>query len=802
MSRGTKKVKWTDQMNKDLLECKRNALGLGASDKAPRKMNGRRKGYIENLRDQAARLEKFEGHNSARNIDKNSSNIDTDELLSSGSSQTPTSAEYNQNNENERSQNANLPPTFRLDLHTPTPPQASREPIDEGSDEMNETISMEVPGSLPDYIPVYSPETIVWGQSSGAPISINSSVIVNAYNEITTWRKNTFLVPYGKIGRDFIDQLTKHLNDWNNRSECQHIALKAFFVLLAIGFQKPSKTSKSKDHQECLGKRLALWKNGNIEELIREGRTIQRRLVQFHRKKDAPQNTAKVFAKLVMEGQINSALRYLTKSDCGGVLSLTDDVMRQLQEKHPNAQPAKLGSLLFGPAEDVHESIYSEITGGMIREAALRTKGAGGPSNVDAHGFQRILASKSFKKSSSDLCDALALLTRRLYTEYTDPMTIEPILASRLIPLDKGKSETDAVMLVDASNAFNSVNRAAALPNIRVLCPTLAPFVINTYRLPARLFVERGKELVSAEGTTQGDPLAMSMCALSLQPLISRLQAATQVNQCWFADDATGCGSLDDVRQWWDTLQSSGPDLGYFPNAVKCWLVTKPEKEESARKIFEGTGINITTEGRKHLGAALGSRPHLEQYVDSKVDEWVGQVTKLAEFSVSQPQASYAAYTFGLKHRWTYFLRTLPDIEDLLLPLERAISDTLIPSLTGRTCTQTERDLLALPVRFGGLGITNPAGEASLEFTASTKVCGPLAEQIKQQTHELPCDDAVQEAQQEARREKNEYLKSRCAEVKSSLPVNMLRAVDLATQKGASSWLTVLPLLIYKIHER
>ncbi|XP_048582339.1 uncharacterized protein LOC5520811 isoform X2 [Nematostella vectensis] len=349
-------------------------------------------------------------------------------------------------------------------------------------------------------------------------------------------------------------------------------------------------------------------------------------------------------------------------------------------------------------------------------------------------------------------------------------------------------------MLVDASNAFNSVNRAAALHNIRVLCPTLAPFVINTYRLPARLFVAGGKELVSAEGTTQGDPLAMSMYALSLQPLISRLQAATQVNQCWFADDATGCGSLDDVRQWWDTLQSSGPDLGYFPNAVKCWLVTKPEKEESARKIFEGTGINITTEGRKHLGAALGSRPHLEQYVDSKVDEWVGQVTKLAEFAVSQPQASYAAYTFGLKHRWTYFLITLPDIEDLLLPLERAISDTLIPSLTERTCTQAERDLLALPVRFGGLGITNPADEASLEFTASTKVCGPLAEQIKQQTHELPCDDAVQEAQQEARREKNEYLKSRCAEVKSSLPVNMLRAVDLATQKGTSSWLTVLPL--------
>jgi len=40
---------------------------------------------------------------------------------------------------------------------------------------------------------------------------------------------------------------------------------------------------------------------------------------------------------------------------------LTDDVMAQLKEKHPNPQPAKLGSLLFGPIDDeVPETLYSE----------------------------------------------------------------------------------------------------------------------------------------------------------------------------------------------------------------------------------------------------------------------------------------------------------------------------------------------------------------------------------------------------------------------------------------------------------
>ena len=37
--------------------------------------------------------------------------------------------------------------------------------------------------------------------------------------------------------------------------------------------------------------------------------------------------------------------------------------------------------------------------------------------------------------------------------------------------------ETDAVLLIAASNAFNALNRATILHNIRVLCPTLATYV-------------------------------------------------------------------------------------------------------------------------------------------------------------------------------------------------------------------------------------------------------------------------------------------------------------------------------------
>jgi len=74
--------------------------------------------------------------------------------------------------------------------------------------------------------------------------------------------------------------------------------------------------------------------------------------------------------------------------------------------------------------------------------------------------------------------------------------------------------------------------------------------------------------------------------------------------------------------------------------------------------------INVTVQGQRHLFAAIGSREYVEEYVNDKVTSWISEIAKLAEFAVTQAQPSYAAYTFGLKHRWTYFLRTLPDIQD------------------------------------------------------------------------------------------------------------------------------------------
>ena len=115
-----------------------------------------------------------------------------------------------------------------------------------------------------------------------------------------------------------------------------------------------------------------------------------------------------------------------------------------------------------------------------------------------------------------------------------------------------GDNECEAAILVDASNAFNCINRQAALHNISMLCPSFSLILQNTYGAPVHLFVVGEGEIPSTEGTTQGDPLAMAMYALAVVPLIRRLRMVVPgASQAWFADDATAVGSLSMLLTWW-----------------------------------------------------------------------------------------------------------------------------------------------------------------------------------------------------------------------------------------------------------
>ena len=91
--------------------------------------------------------------------------------------------------------------------------------------------------------------------------------------------------------------------------------------------------------------------------------------------------------------------------------------------------------------------------------------------------------------------------------------------------------------------------------------------------------------------------------------------------------------------------------------------------------------------------------------------------------------------SLGLTSKWTYLARTIPDIEDLLQPLEDAIRQQFLPSLTGQVTFGDA--LMALPVRLGGLGVINPSRQSTAHNNMSKKITAPLVALILQQSHVL-----------------------------------------------------------------
>ena len=96
-------------------------------------------------------------------------------------------------------------------------------------------------------------EENIWNADSG----VVKNKFDEMYNKVVNWRKSLFLLPSGSTGKRFIEEMARLKNSWTFRLEQDTIAMKALTVLLTLLLQKTSLTSKSKDNEETLKRRLS-----------------------------------------------------------------------------------------------------------------------------------------------------------------------------------------------------------------------------------------------------------------------------------------------------------------------------------------------------------------------------------------------------------------------------------------------------------------------------------------------------------------------------------------------------------------
>ena len=258
---------------------------------------------------------------------------------------------------------------------------------------------------------------------------------------------------------------------------------------------------------------------------------------------------------------------------------------------------------------------------------------------------------------------------------------------------------------------------------------------------------------------------------------------------------AASGGKLRDIKEWWDQLGEIGPLFGYHPKASKTWLIVKPEFIQKAKDMFPD--INITDVGHKYLGSYIGTDAGKQTFVEDKVKEWMKDIEDLADIATREPQAAYSAYIYGLSKRWNYVCRTTPGISQYLKKLEHKVKECFIPAIIDRAfgCQEIYRKIFALPIKEGGLGIVNLSLISDLEYEYSREATMELTEAIFQQAPSYIEDhDKLVKVKDKISSARRDFFKGKRSEIMLELNQNQKLQLDLASEKGASSWLSSLPL--------
>ena len=77
-----------------------------------------------------------------------------------------------------------------------------------------------------------------------------------AYDEVVLWKINLFFVPTGRVGNSFVNELASLF------SICRQFSAGSYSSLCIHGPTNPftAETSKSREHSQCLERRLVSWR--------------------------------------------------------------------------------------------------------------------------------------------------------------------------------------------------------------------------------------------------------------------------------------------------------------------------------------------------------------------------------------------------------------------------------------------------------------------------------------------------------------------------------------------------------------
>ena len=218
--------------------------------------------------------------------------------------------------------------------------------------------------------------------------------------------------------------------------------------------------------------------------------------------------------------------------------------------------------------------------------------------------------------------------------------------------------------------------------------------------------------------------------------------------------------------------------LGYYIGKSKSWLITKEEYIKTANEIFQKYNIYITTNGHHDLSTVIGSNENKEEYVITKVAQWVKQLEILTHFTSTEPQKGFSGFINGLRHCYAYFMRTIPEISHILKRLK-----ILLQGYAFHPCPT----FTTSKMRWNGIKTEYGSSPEITKETTNKVICNEIQFQ----------DNRVSTAKvkHSIKNQKKKLNDAKLQEVmKKSSCKTKLRSIEASTENGASIWLIVIPI--------
>jgi hypothetical protein len=274
---------------------------------------------------------------------------------------------------------------------------------------------------------------------------------------------------------------------------------------------------------------------------------------------------------------------------------------------------------------------------------------------------------------------------------------------------------------IDLKNAYNSTSRKAIAAAIAKFAPTFSRAATWAYNSPSLLITEGLEALASAEGVRQGDPLGPLFFSLALRPTLERLQKQLPKAQ---------------IVAYLDDIFILDPSKGRSPLATAKEVFQGSPFSLSLEKSYEAPIKDLQGSGIKALGAFIGPIGPRKAFLE-------GKIKALQEARTYFWDLPKQACLLLLRSCTQLILRHLQrqldpiGLDETWKKADRAIQ-MIVADLASRPSEplgygDLDQDLIALPIREGGLGIPLHAELAPGLYRAAKAAAEPILEQIRSQ---------------------------------------------------------------------